>query len=122
MLLQLEFKMTNQHLITPPSELVQQWIDEEGGFTAEHIATRGARWGAEQELHAICHWLDHGHTGYLIDPLLRTRRPKPQPPTMRDQALEILATAGGPDYPTQMTVLNTDQHILIRRALEALPQ
>jgi hypothetical protein len=43
-------------------------------------------------------------------------------PTLKEQALEILATAGGPDYPTQMTVLNTDQHIIIKRALEALPQ
>jgi hypothetical protein len=44
-------------------------------------------------------------------------RPKLQPPTLKEQALEILATAGGPDYPTQKTVLNTDEHILIRRAL-----
>lgn len=43
-------------------------------------------------------------------------------PTLKEQALAILATAGGSDYPTQMTVLNTDQHILIRRALESLPQ
>jgi len=43
-------------------------------------------------------------------------------PTLKEQALKILATAGGPDYPQQLTVLNTDQHILIRRALEALPQ
>jgi len=46
---------------------------------------------------------------------------RPQPPTLKEQALEILATAGGPDHPRQMTVLNTDQHILIKRALEALP-
>jgi hypothetical protein len=43
-------------------------------------------------------------------------------PTLKEQALKILATAGGPDYPQQLTVLNTNQHILIRRALEALPQ
>jgi hypothetical protein len=50
-----------------------------------------------------------------------TDQPEPTP-TLKEQALEILATAGGPDFPQQMTVLNTDQHILIRRALEALPQ
>ncbi len=46
---------------------------------------------------------------------------QPEPPTLTQQALEILSTAGGPDFPQQMTVLNTDQHIIIRRALEALP-
>ena len=38
--------MTNQHPITPPPELVQQWINEEDGLTAGHIATQAARWGA----------------------------------------------------------------------------
>ncbi len=42
-------------------------------------------------------------------------------PSLKEEALAILAAAGGPDYPTQMTVLSTDEHILIRRALEALP-
>jgi len=48
------------------------------------------------------------------------RRPKPL--SLKAQALAILSTAGGPDFPQQMTVLNTDEHVLIRRALEALPQ
>jgi len=38
----------------------------------------------------------------------------------KEQALEILSAAGGPDFPQQMTVLNTDQHIIIKRALEQL--
>ena len=42
-------------------------------------------------------------------------------PSLKEEALAILAAAGGPDFPQQMTVLNTDEHILIRRALEALP-
>ena len=50
-----------------------------------------------------------------------TDQPEPTP-TLKEEALAILAAAGGPDCPQQMTVLNTDQHILIRRALEALPQ
>jgi len=32
-----------------------------------------------------------------------------------------LASAPGPDYPIVMTMLNADQHALIRRALEQLP-
>jgi len=62
-----------------------------------------------------------GRDGRYLDFELRAAR-RPQPPSLKEQALAILATAGGSDYPTQMTVLNTDQHILIRRALEALPQ
>ena len=34
--------------LTPPPELVQQWINEEDGLTAGHIATRAAQWGADQ--------------------------------------------------------------------------
>ena len=86
-----------------------------------HIANCAAQWGADQELEACCEWLERNYNYPRADhPLRNARRPKP--PTLKDQALAILATAGGPDYPTQMTVLNTDKHILIKRALEALPQ
>ena len=54
--------MTQQHPITPPPELVQQWVAEiwhEGtpvrvSLSDEHIATRAAQWGADQELEACC--------------------------------------------------------------------
>ena len=86
-----------------------------------HIANCAAQWGADQELEACCEWLERNYNYPRADhPLRNARRPKP--PTLKEQALAILATAGGPDYPTQMTVLNTDEHILIKRALEALPQ
>jgi DNA-directed RNA polymerase specialized sigma24 family protein len=47
------------------------------------------------------------------------RRPKPQ--SLKEQALKTLEEAPGPDYPRAMTVLNAEEHALIRRALEALP-
>ena len=88
----------------------------------EAMCEVAAQWGADQELEACCEWLERNYNYPRADHPLRTaRRPKPPTPTLKEQALAILATAGGPDYPTQMTVLNTDQHILIRRALEALP-
>jgi hypothetical protein len=34
--------MNGKHPITPPPELVQEWINEENGIFAEHIATRAA--------------------------------------------------------------------------------
>ena len=67
------------------------------------------------------HWVISPH--WLLCQRARAALSEPEPePTLKEQALAILASAGGADFPQQMTVLNTDQHILIRRALEALPQ
>ena len=53
--------MTQQHPITPPRELVQEWTDafwnEPGNYVGiddEALATRAAQWGADQELEACC--------------------------------------------------------------------
>jgi hypothetical protein len=108
--------MTNQHPITPSPELVQQWINEEDGLTAGHIATQAARWGADQELEACCDWLEQqtlcGHRD-LIPSLRAARRPKP--PTLKEQALEALERMHD-------TCLMTWDNDTIRRALEALPE
>ena len=123
MLLPLELKMTNQHPIQPSPVLVDQWStfiyqvtgeDHERDF---YIATQAAQWGAEQELHAICDWLDHGDTGYLIHPLLCAQH-HPKPPSLRKQAYDALDTYiyGEPDPKDKERTYNT-----IRRALEALP-
>ena len=116
--------MTNQHPITPPPELVQQWghdadlsdvpHNDEHWEYEQHIATRAARWGAEQELEACCEWLDRNNQWAQvdIDELRDARRPKP--PTLKEQALEsVRRFESGQDL---MGDLDT-----IRRALEALP-
>ena len=73
--------MTNQHPITPPPELVQQWINEEDGLTAGHIATKAAQWGANQELEACVELLsDLGGDGAMVR---RYRRPKQ--PSLKEQ-------------------------------------
>ena len=122
--------MTDQHPITPPPELVEQWRAElpSGVYDGykypqreTELCIQAAQWGADQELEACCEWLERNYNYPRADHPLRNAR-RSVPPTLKDQALAILATAGGPDYPTQMTVLNTDEHILIKRALEALPQ
>jgi hypothetical protein len=48
----------------------------------------------------------------------RTRR---LPPSLKEQALKALKYAPGPDYPNPITLLTADEHALIRRALESLP-
>lgn len=108
--------MNNQHQITPPPELVQQWREEsstgELHFSPQYLATQAARWGSDQELEACCLWLDCNNQWAKvdIDELRDARRPKP--PSLKKQALEEL------DSLENMGACSSD---IIRRALEALP-
>ena len=49
----------NNHPISPPPELVQQWWDGTHGalYEFEAVAIQAARWGADQALEACCEWL-----------------------------------------------------------------
>ena len=111
-----------EHPITPPPELVEQWLGE--GFYQdycspfEHAIAQAARWGADQELEACCKtfediW-DNKDLVTLSDVLrgLRAAR-RPKPPSLKEQALEAL------DRMDQLPTAE-DQRT-IRRALEALP-
>ena len=104
--------MTNQeHPITPPPELIAKWASSMCGYY------EAARWGADQELEACCEWIPKA-TPWDVDQLRAARRPKP--PSLKEQALQALASADGADHPVVATVLTADQHALIRRALEQL--
>ena len=112
--------MTNQqHPITPPPELVEQWYRNtplaNRGLT---LATWAAQWGADQELEACVEWLGDApvvyndnndlHPGsYLRD----DRRPKP---SLKEQALALLDKAEDPSW-------DINDFSIIRQALEALP-
>ena len=117
--------MTNQqHPITPPPELVRQWMertkyDEHTWFYESYIAEQAARWGADQELEACCEWLVRNYNYPEVANPLRTAR-RPQPPSLKEQALAALAAADGADHPVVATVITADQHDIIRRALEQL--
>jgi len=123
------------HPITPPPELVKQWMAEiwhEGtpvrvAASDLHIATQAAHWGANQELDACCEWLDTGPYGFSIEATapcmikrLRAAR-RPKPPSLKEQALAALneAVYMADDSPPEG--ISTDQADIIRRALEALP-
>ena len=112
--------MDEQHPITPPPELVQQWVAEiwhEGtpvrvSLSDEHIATQAAQWGADQELEACCRWLNGGSKiDYDCAVLLRAAR-RPKPPSLKEQALDELA-----EWENIMDIAPDSP---IRRALEAL--
>jgi len=122
--------MTNP--ITPPPELVQQWIRERPEREYSHtrrnylmgisnydqtarqfvfdIATQAAQWGADQELDACCEWIQEFYktecwVTHDLKHFRAARRPKP--PSLKEQALAALEDDDIDVY-------------LIRRALEAL--
>jgi hypothetical protein len=108
--------MTMTKPITPPTELVQQWINEEDGLTAGHIAVRAAQWGADQELEACCEWLFENDYDVAPVCLRATRRPKP--PSLKEQALDALQFV---DEKLDLPLHNHCNAIhTIRAALEAL--
>ena len=82
-----------QHPITPPPNLVEQWWDAvPGTFTyladEMQLATAAAQWGANQELDACCEWLSWRISRHMSEQLRATRRPKP--PSLKEVALEDL--------------------------------
>jgi predicted secreted protein len=111
--------MTQQHPITPPPELIEDWIEIAKPEPWKRppdpnvLCTLAAQWGADQELEACCEWLDQEGWSGESRQLCAARRPKP--PSLKEQALaalnEIEDSYGGP----------STQEILIRRALEQLP-
>jgi hypothetical protein len=121
--------MTNQHPITPPPELVQQWDEEcESGNNSEvsntfdalqWFASKAAQWGANQELDACCAWL-------LEEPLCasnthrKLRAARRKPPSLKEQALQALSEAVkmADDVPPEG--ICSGQADIIRHALEQL--
>ena len=118
--------MTQEHPITPPPELVKQWLGTYFGATVTGevsdvelaLVNQAARWGADMELEACCEWLHSSLPGYdkhYADYLRAARRPKP--PSLKEQALQAL----------DLLKVDASTHGLgfdssaIRRALESLP-
>jgi hypothetical protein len=107
--------MTQQHPITPPPELVEQWMQDHA--TKYDLARHAAQWGADCELDACIDWMTRmgywGDDGKAIPALRAARRPKP--PSLKEQALGALDRMwnGGSTH--------ADWE-LFRRALEALPE
>ena len=123
-----------QHPITPPPELVQEWSCDcpfnHPDNRAYYVATLAARWGWEQrgganeaelqkardeELEAWCEWFKgKGYHPEVYRDLCAARRPKP--PSLKEQALDQLSSI-------QIDLTRCGMGIrvdTIRRALEAL--
>ena len=123
--------MTNS--ITPPPNLVRQWIDEPQYMTEDQLGKRmymislnevkfreiiskGAQYGADQELEACCDTLQrHAHWDLAVCELMADRRPKP--PNLKEEALKQLDEISACFRVTHMSDIVCDK---IRRALEQL--
>jgi hypothetical protein len=113
--------MTNQHPITPPPVLVQQWWDDfnddfNGAFYEfEAITATVFQAGADQELEACCEWLQDSDLNVDTYKLRAARRPKL--PSLKEQALVALhaVATGANDMREQCQDFET-----IRLALEQL--
>ena len=105
--------------ITPPPELVQQWMNDiyndphgDPHFVSSDdraLAARAAQWGADQELDACCDWMSECTVG-CTNELRAARRPKP--PSLKKQAIKAAHIELDPQGKNGS---------LIIRALEALP-
>ena len=75
-----------QHPITPPPELVEQWMQVH--TTKYDLARQAAQWGSDQELEACCEWFQEFYkTETWVDLDLRTFRAarRPKPPSLKDR-------------------------------------
>jgi hypothetical protein len=78
-----------EHPITPPPELVRQWLNAAIGPNYEQcIATAAAQWGPDQELEACIEWTTVWISAPEASQLRAARRPKP--PSLKEHALEAL--------------------------------
>ena len=122
--------MTQQHPITPPLELVEQWLEElYGGPVSvispfdQRVLIAAAQWGADQELEACLRLveIDAGEDAYDFARYIRAaRRPEPKQPSLKEQALQTLSEAVkmADDVPPEG--ICSGQADIIRRALEQL--
>jgi len=116
--------MTNQHPITPPLELAQQWMTEfygtpiVPGEACTDLAARAAQWGADQELIACGNYLKQCAAWEEEDVIEFYNYRRPKPLSLKEQALAVLEEE--PEDAKELIVFDVDQVKIIRRALEAL--
>jgi len=124
-----------QHPITPPPELVLQWVKQwqqplrKPNDLYCHIATAATQWGSDQrgtineaqlqerayqELEACIEWVSFHHGSGQAERLRAARRPKP--PSLKEQALaDLTKVCEQGKLHSESLLINT-----IRSALEAL--
>jgi predicted restriction endonuclease len=117
----------NEHPITPPPELVEQWMQVH--TTKYDLAREAAQWGANEELEACRMEIIDGEGLFYIDEtsdrvrladdIWTARRPKLL--SLKQQALQALNDAVKMADDVPPGGICSDQAEIIRRALEQLP-
>ena len=118
--------MTDLHLIIPPEELVDKWVDEYYRAKVKHhnlviyIAGKASKWSADAELDACCEWFQEFYkteswVTHDLKHFRDARRPKPLSET--DQALAALREAEASGH-----LYVNGRSDTIRRALERLKE
>ena len=106
--------MTDQHPITPPSELIKKWVRMLEYLPDKQVFSEVAQWGADQELEACCEWIPEyfqwNRSIQDADRLRADRRSKL--PSLKEQALALVNS--------NKPYLDDTAMDIIRRALEAL--
>ena len=116
--------MTQQHPITPPSELLQLWFEQHHDYDKgiNELLIEAAQYGADQELQACIEWMTRmgywGDDGKAIPALYAARRPKPL--NLKEQAMRVLLECGY-TLDGRMELEPEDIHI-IQRALESIDE
>ena len=112
--------MTQEHPITPPPELVQQWQkaweqsgNEVPASLSEYVATQAARWGADQQLLACGKYLEQRAAWEEEDVTEMYNYLRPKSPSLKERALKALDDISIASF--EQDAANT-----IRRALEQL--
>jgi hypothetical protein len=106
------------HPITPPPELIEDWIEIAKPEPWKRppdpnvLCTLAAQWGADQELEACCEWLAKYRKPILGADLRFVRRPKP--PSLKERALAVIENSEICDH------LSPEHAAILRRALEQL--
>ena len=113
--------MTQEHPITPPPELVQQWFLSAKAMPVDQwvtdVATQAARWGADQELEACCE-LTRDNDGYDAALALRADR-RPGATSLKQPALQALGRFSANAHTTAVEM--TADFELLRQAVLQLP-
>jgi inorganic triphosphatase YgiF len=105
--------MTQQHPISPPQELVEQWFKR--FESAESLAVLFCsifQDGANQELDACCKWLESQGWRSVAQNIRAARRPKPK--SEKQQALEAFDRI-------EYAPSEAEDFAIIHRALESIP-
>jgi hypothetical protein len=108
--------MSAQHPITPPDELLEHWCAVGKSGNWQNALALAYRAGADQEMEATLGLMETLNIRG-VDYIRSARRPKPKPPSLKEQALEAWEIANQ----SWTTISDKEVAIIIRRALEALP-